>query len=143
MKIRIDHKLEEWNLEKWEKAFAHSSNVQRIQESKDWDEAWLSQWAASSMIHRLHLIKEILDSPMIEIEWGIKCPNCSNPTPRRHGKYGSFFACPCDFKSGETKKLEKWLSESPDRVIRKSFPKGIAFNAVGNAYIIADKETQR
>jgi len=140
MKINVSGQWEEWTQEKLDKALAEAEKWHREEEQKDWDEAWLCQWAATSKLALLRLIQEILNEPHGEAVVGVTCPACGGTASKRHGRYGPFYACMCGWKvSGGTKRLQKMLDAGQCQYVKELRPKAIAYNSLGNPCITLGK----
>jgi len=95
MEINICGKYEDWTKEKVTKAMPEARSFQSNQMAKDFDEAWLSQWASNQTVYRLQLISEILDNPTTTVQTPV-CPECGKVMTLKHGKGGG--------------KLAEWIS---------------------------------
>ena len=75
MQILINGQIEEWNIDKVNSKLpkAIESNIE--DGKKDFDEAWMTQWASGEGVHKLQLIKEIIEDPYLTLEYPI-CPKC-------------------------------------------------------------------
>jgi len=68
MKIWICGKEEDWTYEKVNREMPGAKKTQQGQMKKDFDEAWMSQWAANQTVGRLDLIQQILAEPFLNSE---------------------------------------------------------------------------